>query len=105
LDPAEAVLIAIGGGGAQHAAEIAELAGIRRVLVMPNASVMSALGMLCGPEEGDVRLTVSNSSWASLPPEGAGPHSLFTPMITAFVPAGWSWRLTPDQTLVLEAKA
>ncbi|QOZ08157.1 hydantoinase/oxoprolinase family protein [Bradyrhizobium sp. CCBAU 51765] len=105
LDPADAVLVAIGGGGAQHAAEIAELAGIRRVLVMPNASVMSALGMLCGPEEGDVGLTASNSPWASLPPEGAGPHSLFAPMTTAFVPAGWSWRLTPDQTLALEAKA
>jgi N-methylhydantoinase A len=105
LDPADAVLVAIGGGGAQHAAEIAELVGIRRVLVMPNASVMSALGMLCGPEEVDVRLTASISPWASLPPEGAGPRSLFAPMTTAFVPAGWSWRLTPDQTLALEAKA
>ncbi|WP_158670334.1 hydantoinase/oxoprolinase family protein [Bradyrhizobium guangdongense] len=105
LDPADAVLVAIGGGGAQHAAEVAELAGIRRVLVMPHASVIAALGMLCGPEEGDVGLTASDCPWASLPPEGAGPHSLFAPMTTAWVPAGWSWRLMPDQTLVLEAKA
>jgi N-methylhydantoinase A len=105
LDPANAVLVAIGGGGAQHAAEIAELAGIRRVLVVPHAGVMAAVGMLCSPNEGDVRLAASESLWDSLPPQGEGPHSLFTPMTTAFVPAGWSWRLTPDQTLTLEAKA
>ena len=105
LDPADAVLVAIGGGGAQHAAEIAELAGMRRVLVMPHAGVMAALGMLYSPDEGDVRLAASESPWDSLPPQGEGPHSLFAPMTTAFVPAGWSWRLTPDQALVLEAKA
>jgi N-methylhydantoinase A len=105
LDPADAVLVAIGGGGAQHAAEIAELAGMRRVLVMPHAGVMAALGMLYGPDESAVRLAASESPWDSLPPRGEGPHSLFAPMTTAFVPAGWSWRLTPDQTLALEAKA
>lgn len=105
LDPADAVLVAIGGGGAQHAAEIAELAGMRRVLVMPHAGVMAALGMLYGPDESAVRLAASESPWDSLPPQGEGPHSLFAPMTTAFVPAGWSWRLTPDQTLALEAKA
>ncbi|MGT2437624.1 hydantoinase/oxoprolinase family protein [Bradyrhizobium betae] len=104
LDPADAVLVAIGGGGAQHAAEIAELAGMRRVLVMPHAGVMAALGMLCGPDGGDVRLAASESPWGSLPPQGEGPYSLLTPMTTAFVPAGWSWRITPDQTLTLEAK-
>lgn len=105
LDPADAVLVAIGGGGAQHAAEIAELAGMRRVLVMPHAGVMAALGMLCSPDEGDVALEASESPRDSLPPQGEGPHALFTPMTTAFVPAGWSWQLAPDQTLTLEAKA
>jgi N-methylhydantoinase A len=105
LDPANAVLVAIGGGGAQHAAEIAELACIRRVRVMPHAGVIAALGMLCGPDEGDVRLTAGDSLWDSLPPQGEGPHSLFVPMTTVFVPAGWSWRLMPDLTLALEAKA
>ncbi|MEY9886078.1 hydantoinase/oxoprolinase family protein [Bradyrhizobium sp. USDA 329] len=105
LDPADAVLVAIGGGGAQHAAEIAELAGMRHVLVMPHAGVMAALGMLYSPDEGDVSLATSESPWDSLPPQGEGPHSLFAPTTTAFVPAGWSWRLTPDQTLALEAKA
>jgi len=105
LDPADAVLVAIGGGGAQHAAEIAELAGMRRVLVMPHAGVMAALGMLCSPGEGDVRLAANESPWEQLPPHGEGPHALFTPMTSAFVPAGWSWRLTPEQTLTLEARA
>jgi len=105
LDPADAVLVAIGGGGAQHAAEIAELAGMRRVLVMPHAGVMAALGMLCSPGEGDVRLAANESPWEQLPPQGEGPYALFTPMTSAFVPPGWSWRLTPDQMLTLEARS
>ncbi|MBR1125693.1 hydantoinase/oxoprolinase family protein [Bradyrhizobium lablabi] len=105
LDPADAVLVAIGGGGAQHAAEVAELAGMRRVLVMPHAGVMAALGMLCSPDEGDVRVVANESPWDSLPPQGEGPHSLFAPMTTVWVPAGWSWRLTPDRMLTLEAQA
>ncbi|RQH05584.1 hydantoinase/oxoprolinase family protein [Bradyrhizobium sp. RP6] len=104
LDPADAVLVAIGGGGAQHAAEVAELAGMRRGLVLPHAGVMAALGMLCGPDEGDVRMAANESPWGSLPPQGEGPQSLFAPMTTVWVPAGWSWRLLPDQTLALEAK-
>ncbi len=47
LDPSDALLVAAGGGGAQHAAEVAELAGIREVRVLPHAGVVSALGMLC----------------------------------------------------------
>ncbi|MET0678099.1 MAG: hydantoinase/oxoprolinase family protein [Bradyrhizobium sp.] len=105
LDPANAVLVAVGGGGAQHAAEVAELAGMRRVLVMPHAGVMAALGMLCGPDEDDVRLVANDSLRASLPPQGEGPHALFAPMTTAWVPAGWSWHLTADGTLTLEASA
>jgi N-methylhydantoinase A len=105
LDPANAVLIAIGGGGAQHAAEVAELTGMRRVLVMPQGGVMAALGMLCSPDEGDVSQPTSESLWGSLTPQGEGPRALFASMTTVWVPAGWSWRLTPGQTLMLEAKA
>ncbi|HEY8337936.1 MAG TPA: hydantoinase/oxoprolinase family protein [Tardiphaga sp.] len=105
LDPANAVLVAIGGGGAQHAAEVADIAGIRRVLVMPHASVIAALGMLSDPDEGLVQLAASDGLWDALPPQGEGPHALFASMTTVWVPAGWSWRLTPDQTLALEAKA
>jgi N-methylhydantoinase A len=104
LDPADAVLVAIGGGGAQHAAEVAELAGMRRVLVLPHAGVMAALGMLCGPGDGEVRRLAGEGPWGSLPPQGEGPRSLFAPMTTVWVPPGWSWRLLPDQTLVLEAR-
>lgn len=103
LDPADAVLVAIGGGGAQHAAEIAELSGMRRVLVLPHAGVMAALGMLCGPDDGAVRLAAAEGAWESLPQHGEGPHALFAPMTTAYVPAGWSWRVTRDHMLVLEA--
>ncbi|MET0219193.1 MAG: hydantoinase/oxoprolinase family protein, partial [Tardiphaga sp.] len=105
LDPAHAVLVAIGGGGAQHAAEVAAIAGIRRVLVMPHASVIAALGMLCDPGESPVQLAASDRLWDSVSPQGEGPHALFASMTTVWVPAGWSWRLMPDQTLALEAQA
>ena len=43
-DPAEYTLFAFGGGGPLHACEIAERAGIRRVLGFPHGSVFSAFG-------------------------------------------------------------
>jgi len=46
IDPADCMLVAAGGGGAQHAAEVAELAGMAQVRVLPHAGVIAALGML-----------------------------------------------------------
>jgi N-methylhydantoinase A len=45
-DPRDFTLIAFGGGGAMHAAELAEELGIPRVLVPINPAVFSAWGML-----------------------------------------------------------
>jgi 5-oxoprolinase (ATP-hydrolysing) len=44
-DPAEYVLVCFGGAGAQHACEIAESLGMRRVLIHPLASLLSAYGI------------------------------------------------------------
>ncbi|MCI0358402.1 MAG: hydantoinase B/oxoprolinase family protein, partial [Planctomycetaceae bacterium] len=44
-DPREYVLVAFGAAGPQHACEVAAELGIRRILVHPDASVLSALGM------------------------------------------------------------
>jgi N-methylhydantoinase A len=49
LHPADCVLVAAGGGGAQHVAEVAELAGVPRVRVIPHAGVIAALGLLAAP--------------------------------------------------------
>lgn len=49
LHPADCVLVAAGGGGAQHVAEVAELAGVPRVRVIPHAGVIAALGLLASP--------------------------------------------------------
>ena len=45
-DPREFVLVAGGGGGPLHAAEIAEELGIPQVVVAPNAGLASAIGIL-----------------------------------------------------------
>lgn len=45
-DPADFCLVAFGGAGGLHAADLARRLGIPRVLVSPYASTLSALGML-----------------------------------------------------------
>ncbi|HWM92085.1 MAG TPA: hydantoinase/oxoprolinase family protein [Thermoanaerobaculia bacterium] len=44
-DPAEYALVAFGGAGAQHACALAELLGIRHVVVPRDAGLLSALGL------------------------------------------------------------
>ncbi len=44
-DPSEHALVAFGGAGGQHACSLAELLGIERVLVPPDAGLLSALGL------------------------------------------------------------
>ena len=45
LDPADFTLFAFGGAAGQHACRVAEASGMRRVLVHPLASVLSAWGI------------------------------------------------------------
>ena len=45
-DPAKFSLVAIGGNGAVHAANLAETLNVRRIIVPPVAGLFSALGML-----------------------------------------------------------
>lgn len=61
VDPRDHALIAIGGAGPTHAAEIAEAIGIERVIVPLHPGLTSALGALAAPirvdEVRSVRLT------------------------------------------------
>jgi N-methylhydantoinase A len=45
-DPRDLALMAFGGGGPLHAVDVAQLLGIRRVLISPVSGVFSAAGML-----------------------------------------------------------
>jgi len=47
--PASCVLVAFGGAGPLHAADLARRIGIRRLLVPPRAGVASAFGMMVAP--------------------------------------------------------
>lgn len=49
IHPADCLLVAAGGGGAQHVAEVAELAGVSQVRVIAHAGVIAALGLLASP--------------------------------------------------------
>ncbi len=50
LDPAGLTLVAFGGAGPLSGCAVAELTGVRRVLLPPNAGVLSALGMASAAE-------------------------------------------------------
>jgi len=44
-NPADCVLLSFGGAGGLHACELADLLGIRQVMIAPHAGVLSAMGM------------------------------------------------------------
>jgi len=58
LDPREFVLVAFGGGGALHAAEIAREVGIPQVVVPPYPGLFSAIGTVLGDVRHDLVQTV-----------------------------------------------
>ena len=56
-DPRGFTLVAFGGAGPLHAAEVARNTGMRRVLVPPRPGLLSALGLLHADVRGDFSLT------------------------------------------------
>ncbi|MCW0235047.1 MAG: hydantoinase/oxoprolinase family protein [Ferrovibrio sp.] len=70
IDPTGVRLIAGGGGGAQHAAEVAELLGSDSVLIPADSGMVSALGCLAAPEsaasECALDLALSDAAWPAL---------------------------------------
>jgi len=64
VDPRRCVLVAFGGGGPLHACALAELLGVRSVLVPPFAGVLSALGLAIAPERRDALASVMRRAQA-----------------------------------------
>jgi N-methylhydantoinase A len=58
FDPAEFVLVAFGGAGALHVAELADRLGTKQALVPPNPGLLSAYGMLAAPPTREVSRTL-----------------------------------------------
>jgi N-methylhydantoinase A len=56
-DPREFALVAFGGAGPLHAADIARNMGIRRVIVPPRPGLLSAIGLIHAEVRGDFSLT------------------------------------------------
>ncbi len=57
-DPRDFTLVSFGGAGGLHACEVARSVGIRKVLVPPNASTLSAYGMIVADIKRDYVRTV-----------------------------------------------
>jgi N-methylhydantoinase A len=66
LDPAGFALVAFGGAGAMHACAVAEILGMREVLVPVGAGVFSALGLLGAQEAWEASRGVlgTDAQWA-----------------------------------------
>jgi len=62
FDPEEFVLVAFGGAGALHVAELAERLGTARALVPPDPGLLSAYGMLAAPPTRETSRTLLLSS-------------------------------------------
>jgi N-methylhydantoinase A len=56
-DPREFTLVAFGGAGPLHVADIAQTMGIRHVLIPPQPGLLSAIGLLHADMRGDFSLT------------------------------------------------
>lgn len=54
VDPRALALVAFGGAGPLHACAIAEALDMAVVVVPPRAGVLSAVGILCAPQQADV---------------------------------------------------
>lgn len=65
-DPADFVLVSFGGAGGLHAGRLARGLGIRRVVIPPAASTLSALGMLVAPVARDDVRTVMRTGEVGL---------------------------------------
>jgi N-methylhydantoinase A len=62
FDPSDFVLVAFGGAGALHVAELVERLGAKRALVPPDPGLLSAYGMLAAPPTREVSRTLLVSS-------------------------------------------
>jgi N-methylhydantoinase A len=62
FDPADFTIVAFGGAGALHVAELAERLGVVRALVPPDPGLLSAYGMLAAPPTKEVSRTLLLSS-------------------------------------------
>lgn len=79
-DPRQFVLVAFGGAGPMHGADLAAELGINKVLLPASCGLLSALGMVVGDQRRD---------WVK----------------TVFNPGGWDSRLLKDAFTGLEAQA
>jgi N-methylhydantoinase A len=64
IDPRSCTLVAFGGGGPLHACALAELLGMKTILVPPHAGVLSALGLAIAPERRDAATSVMTGASA-----------------------------------------
>jgi N-methylhydantoinase A/oxoprolinase/acetone carboxylase beta subunit len=73
IDPRSCALLAFGGGGPLHACALADLLGMRTILVPPHAGVLSALGLAIAPERREaaasvmqLALSITGLDWPAL---------------------------------------
>ena len=62
IDPRSCALLAFGGGGPLHACALADLLGMRTIIVPPHAGVLSALGLAIAPERREAAASVMRAA-------------------------------------------
>ena len=102
-DPARDVLVAFGGAGGLHAAALARVLGMRRVLWPPQPGVLSARGLLEAPFARTKRVTVLREGLPSLKEARALAAPLVEELVAALRAAGFGRRRMSVET-TLEAR-
>ncbi len=63
VDPRNAALLAFGGAGPLHAADVSDALGVRTVIVPPAAGLLAALGLIVAGQRRDYVQTVLRDAW------------------------------------------
>lgn len=88
VDPRDCVLVPFGGGGPLHACGLAELLGMRRVLVPPFAGVLSAVGLALTAERREAMTSLVAAGRAN---DGGSVRAAAAELATRVAaPAGWT---------------
>ncbi|MCX5755894.1 MAG: hydantoinase/oxoprolinase family protein [Gemmatimonadetes bacterium] len=75
VDPRACVLVAFGGGGPLHGCGLADMLGMKRILVPPHAGVLSALGLAIAPERREAATSVMREARSMSKPEVSALHT------------------------------
>ena len=79
IDARDVAIVAFGGAGPLHACGVADLLGVTTVVVPPRSGVLSAVGLLCAPEQREVVVSALGRTRSEVEAEAASRAAALLP--------------------------